>query len=188
MADPPNGARADASPRASARASRSNTTGYQQRVHGRGRPTAAVACAQDPGWTDTSARVCSWRIGVSCRANAGHDCRRGRANRSGGITHRTFGGSLRHPAGCPSSRRTGKRKPVAVSSGGCVGECTQREPGRSSDATAPVESCRAWRRERSRPQFRGRHLEARGYALRRGVAPRHSEVRRGSSKPTKFSI
>ena len=126
MADPPSGARADASPRASAPASRLNTTAYQRRAHGRGRRTRAAACARGPDWSDTSARVCSSRIDVSGRADVGHDCRRGRADRSAGTTHKTFDECLHHPTDVPSWRRTHTRTLVVASSGDCVGGCSRR--------------------------------------------------------------
>src|SRR3990172_3475077 len=74
MADPPSAARAGALPRASAPVSRLNTTAYQPRAHDRGRRTREAVCAQGPDWTDTSAPVCEWQIGVSCRADEVHDC------------------------------------------------------------------------------------------------------------------
>src|SRR2546421_7603935 len=128
MADPPSGARAGASPRASAPVSRLNTTGYQPHAHGRGRRTKGATCAPDPGWTDTSARVFSWRIGVSGHADAGHGCRRGHADRSAGTVHKTFDECPRHPTGGRSWRRTNAGKLVAVSSGGCGGGWDLRGP------------------------------------------------------------
>jgi hypothetical protein len=41
---------------------------------------------------------------------AARGCPKGRAGRSARIKRRTFGGSRRHPAGCPSWRRRRKRK------------------------------------------------------------------------------
>src|SRR3990170_2839353 len=108
MADPPNGARAGASPRASAPVNRLNTTAYQPRARGRGRRTREAVCARGPDWTDTSVRVCGLRIGVACRVDAGQGGRKGRPGRSGGATHKTVEECPPHPTHGP--RREPKKK------------------------------------------------------------------------------
>ena len=138
MAGPPSAVRVGASPRASVPASRSDTTAYPRRGHGRGRLTGWADGAPDPVRTGTSVQVCSSQIRASCHADAARDCRMSRASQSAATTHRKFDESHRHPADCPSWKQTDRKIPADPPNDVHVARYSQRAPCMSRHAKERV--------------------------------------------------